>query len=214
VRAGVLDDVLVARRRIPPLILVMPFGSTGTFTDKEWVNGIRPNERWETFLARDVVGAIDRRYRTIQSGAGRAIGGLSEGGYGAINVALHHPGEFHVVESWSGYERADPLRSIFGADTRRLAFNTPLLQLRRVARALRRAHAFFWFYSGRDDRYRFQNRAFARLLARERIPHRYFEPTGGHNWALWRGEAASALVAAGRHLPSGTVGRRGLARSP
>jgi S-formylglutathione hydrolase FrmB len=38
---------------------------------------------------------------------GRAIGGLSEGGYGAINIALHHPREFSVVESWSGYRAAD-----------------------------------------------------------------------------------------------------------
>lgn len=34
VKAGVDEDVLVARHRMQPLILVMPFGSTGTFTDK------------------------------------------------------------------------------------------------------------------------------------------------------------------------------------
>ena len=42
VRMGVVEDILVARRRIRPVILVMPFGSTGTFTDKEWVDGVRP----------------------------------------------------------------------------------------------------------------------------------------------------------------------------
>src|ERR687887_2417734 len=114
VRAGVVEDELVARGLARPVILVMPFGSTGTFTDKEWVDGVRPHEGWETFVARDVVRAVDVRYRTIATGAGRAIGGLSEGGYGAINIALHHPGEFHVAESWSGYELADPIDSIFG----------------------------------------------------------------------------------------------------
>ena len=91
VKEGVNEDVLVALHRMQPLILVMPYGSTGTFTDKEWANGVRPKEAWETFVARVVVHAVDARFRTIRRGAGRAIGGLSEGGYGAINIALHHP---------------------------------------------------------------------------------------------------------------------------
>src|SRR5919202_1615153 len=49
VRMGVVEDVLVARRRAQPLILVMPWGSTGTFTDKEWADGYRPHESWATF---------------------------------------------------------------------------------------------------------------------------------------------------------------------
>jgi enterochelin esterase-like enzyme len=106
VRAGVIDDVLVTQGRTEPLIIVMPTGSTGVFTDKEWANGVRPHEGWETFVARDLVPAIDGRYRTLARGSGRAIAGLSEGGYGALNIALHHPGEFQLVESWSGYEQA------------------------------------------------------------------------------------------------------------
>ena len=116
VRAGVVEDELVARHEARPMILVMPMGSTGQFTDKEWVNGVRPHEGWSTFVWRDVVHAIDTRYRTIRDGSGRAIGGLSEGGYGAIDIALQHPREFRVVESWSGYQLADPLPSIFGQD--------------------------------------------------------------------------------------------------
>src|SRR5204863_4119909 len=116
VRLGVVEDVLTATHRAQPLILVMPSGSTGTFVDKEWADGYRPNESWATFVARDLVRAIDARYRTIQAGAGRALAGLSEGGYGALNIGLAHPGLFRVLESWSGYERADPLRSIFGGD--------------------------------------------------------------------------------------------------
>ena len=206
IRAGVLDDTLVAEHRIQPLILVMPFGSTGTFTDKEWANGVRPHEQWETFLAHDVVAAVDHRYRTIPSPAGRAIGGLSEGGYGAINIALHHPSEFRVVESWSGYERADPLRAIFGSNRRLLAHNSPLEELPQVAARLHRAHVFFWFYSGRDDHYRFQNARFARTLTGKRLPHRYYEPAGGHNWALWRAQAAAAFIAAASHLVASVNG--------
>src|SRR5947208_16769942 len=96
VRLGVVEDELTALHRARPLILVMPFGSTGSFVDKEWANGVRPHEGWATFVARDLVRAIDRRFRTIAVGAARGIGGLSEGGYGAINIALRHPGEFRL----------------------------------------------------------------------------------------------------------------------
>jgi enterochelin esterase-like enzyme len=54
-------------------------------------------------------------------------------------------------------------------------------------------------YSGVSDRMEHQNALFAGMLARDRIPHRFFEPSGGHNWALWRDEATQAyLAAAGR----------------
>jgi enterochelin esterase-like enzyme len=203
VRAGVVEDELVAKDEAQPVILVMPFGSTGTFTDKEWANGIHSGEGWSTFVARDLVRTIDATYRTIPTAAARGIGGLSEGGYGAINIALHHPGEFHLVESWSGYERAPKIPSIFGAQGQTLATNTPLEQLPLVARSLRRHHVYFWFYSGTDDSFRRQNRAFAQELVRNGVAHRFFVFPGGHNWALWRGEAEVSILAASQRLAHG-----------
>ena len=147
VKAGVVEDELVAKHEIRPMILVMPFGSSGRFTDTEWANGVRANSGWETFLARDVVRAIDARYRTIRSGSARALAGLSEGGYGSLNIGLHHPGEFRVLESWSGYERADKILSIFGDGKRRLAYNSPHSYLPSPARRLRRDGSYVWFYS-------------------------------------------------------------------
>jgi enterochelin esterase-like enzyme len=200
VRMGVVEDGLVALHRARALILAMPFGSTGTFEDKEWADGVRPHEGWETFVARDVVRAVQSRFRTIDSPAARGIGGLSEGGYGAINIAIHHPHEFGVVESWSGYELADDLGSIFGHRPALLAWNSPLRTIARASAALRLQGTFFWLYSGQDDRFRPQNEAFARLLAANRIPHRFFLVHGGHDWALWRGNAGDAYLAASRHL--------------
>jgi enterochelin esterase-like enzyme len=200
VRMGVVEDELVALHRNEPLILVMPYGSTGTFTDKEWVDGVRPHEGWATFVARDLVGAIDERFRTIRHGWGRGIGGLSEGGYGAINIAIHHPGEFGVVESWSGYELADNLASIFGHRPALVRGNSPLDTIARAAPALRRTHTFFWFYTGRGDRFLPQNEAFASRLQQNDVPHRFYLVHGGHNWALWRGNAAKAYIAAASRL--------------
>lgn len=200
VQMGIVDDALTVRHRAQPLILVMPFGSTGTFTDEEWVNGIDAGEGWATFVARDLVRAVDAHYRTIAEPGGRAIAGLSEGGYGAINIALHHPGEFSVVESWSGYERPDKIRSIFGSRLGTLAANDPQTLLPRVAPMLRRLGTYFWFYSGSTDPMRKQNALFARELSNARIPHRYFQVYGGHNWALWRDNARAAYVAAAERL--------------
>jgi enterochelin esterase-like enzyme len=200
VRAGVVEDELVARHKLRPMILVMPFGSTGSFTDEEWANGVSPHNDWETFLARDVVRAVDARYRTIRTGAARALAGLSEGGYGAFNIGLHHPGEFRVLESWSGYERADDVGTVFGHDRALLAANSPALTLAKAAPALRRAHTFLWFYSGTDDHFRSQNEQFASALRQAGLAHRFYLVRGGHNWALWRGNAARALLAASRRL--------------
>jgi S-formylglutathione hydrolase FrmB len=200
VRMGVVEDNLVALGSAQPLILVMPFGSTGQFTDKEWANGVGEGQGWETFVARDVVRAVDAQFRTIPTRAARAIGGLSEGGYGSINIALHHPKEFGVVESWSGYERPDKIRSIFGAHLRLLGKNDPMTALPYVAPQLRALKTYFWMYSGVSDRMQHQNALFAAMLGHDRIPHRFFEPTGGHNWALWRDEAAQAYLTAAQRL--------------
>jgi enterochelin esterase-like enzyme len=200
VRMGVVEDELVAEHKSRPLILVMPFGSTGTFTDKEWANGVGKGEAWATFVSRDVVHAVDARYRTVPSRRARGIGGLSEGGYGAINIALQHPREFSVVESWSGYERAPRNHSIFGRELAGLNRNTPLDALHGDARELRRLHTYFWFYTGSDDPLRHQNEAFAGELHALRIPHHYLELAGGHNWALWRGMAWRSYVVAAQRL--------------
>jgi S-formylglutathione hydrolase FrmB len=203
VQMGIVDDTLTAKGKAQPLILVMPFGSTGTFTDEEWVNGVRPGNNWATFVSRDLVRYVDSHYRTIASGRGRAIAGLSEGGYGAINIALHHPLEFSVVESWSGYERPDRLRAIFGAELQRLRANDPLLLLPRVAPQLRTLGTYFWFYSGSTDRLHAQNASFARALTTLHLAHRYLLRYGGHNWALWRDNARAAYLAAAQRLTHG-----------
>ena len=203
VRMGIIDDVFTTKRRAQPLILVMPFGSTGTFNDQEWVNGFGAGNGWSTFVSRDLVRYIDAHYRTIASAHGRGIAGLSEGGYGAINIALHHPREFSVVESWSGYMRPDKLRSIFGRNLQLLSANDPQLLMRTAAPSLRKTGTYFWFYSGSTDRFRRQNAAFAQHLAALGIPHSYRLVVGGHNWAIWRANASLAYRAAATRLAHG-----------
>jgi len=203
IRVGVVEDTLLAKQQLKPTILVMPMGSTGTFTDKEWANGIGRDQDWETFLARDVVRAIDARYRTIRSGSARGLAGLSEGGYASLNIGLHHPSEFRVLESWSGYEKADDVKSIFGGRQGALDRNSPLLTLRRAAPALRAERDYVWFYTGSKDSLRRENAGFAGELSRLHIAHRFFVVPGGHTWALWRSNAWQAIAVASAHLAHG-----------
>jgi hypothetical protein len=169
-QVGVAEDVLVARHAVHPAILVMPYGATGFFQDTEWVNGVRPGEGWETFVTRDVVRAIDSRYRTIRDGRGRALGGLSAGAYAALNIGLHHPGEFGVLESWSGYVLAEHLKSVFGGDRRLIRFNSPLLTLPAASPALRQAGTYIWLYAGDKDRLKGDTTKFTTELRKRENP--------------------------------------------
>src|SRR5262249_7118829 len=57
---------------------------------------------WEDCIVKDLVGHIDATYRTIASRDGRAINGLSMGGYGALTLGLRHPDMFCAIGSHSG----------------------------------------------------------------------------------------------------------------
>src|SRR5215471_17994859 len=87
---GTAEAQLVAAGRMRPLILVFPAGGRSFFADQEWVNGVHAGNAWETFVATDLVRTIDARFRVIARGDSRGLGGLSEGGYGALNIGLHH----------------------------------------------------------------------------------------------------------------------------
>ena len=202
---GVAADeaALVAEGRMQPLILVMPTGSRSFLADEEWANGVRPGNGWETFVARDLVQAIDARYRTIASGAARGLAGLSEGGYGALNIGLHHPGEFDLLESWSGYMIADSIPAIFGRSQAVLRYNSPADELAGVAPQLTAAGTYIWFYCGKSDDLAGQNRDFDAELTSAGIAHHFFEWPGTHNWALWRALMPQALITASEHLRDG-----------
>ncbi len=199
-RVASIEATLVAQGRMKPLILVMPGGTRAFLTDTEWANGIGRGNAWDTFVARELVHAIDSRYRTIATGAARGIGGLSEGGYGALNIGLHHPGEFGLLESWSGYMTAFHIRSVFGAGTSLLGYNSPAVWVRSVVAQVRAHHTYIWFYSGRSDPLAAQNRVFAAELGSLGVAHHFYTIPGNHTWGLWRSQIELALITASEHM--------------
>jgi len=199
----IAESELVAEHRMPPTVLVMPQGAPSILDDTEWVDGAGRGTAWLTYVGRDVVVAVDRRFRIIDSGRDRAIAGLSEGGYGALNIGLHYPGEFGVIESWSGYTGASRAPRYFNHHPALLAANSPALEVSRERATLLRRHTFFWFYCGVTDEDLGQNERFAAELGALGIPHDFFLRRGGHNWGLWRAFIDQALIAAGDRF-SGT----------
>ena len=85
-----------------PLIVVMPDGGQGGWYTN-WVNRGRggPPE-WEHFHVDQLIPWVDEHYRTIAARDGRAIAGLSMGGFGAISYAGRHPDLFDWAGSFSG----------------------------------------------------------------------------------------------------------------
>jgi S-formylglutathione hydrolase FrmB len=57
---------------------------------------------YESAIVKDLIGFIDRTFNTRAERAGRCIGGLSMGGYGAIKLALQHPDLFASANGHSG----------------------------------------------------------------------------------------------------------------
>ncbi|CAF1587390.1 unnamed protein product [Adineta ricciae] len=85
-----------------PLITVMPDGgSFGWYTN--WLNpGHVAPQNWRTFHMEQLVSWIDRNLRTVNEKKGRAVIGLSMGGFGAIRYAELYSDRFAFAASFSG----------------------------------------------------------------------------------------------------------------
>jgi S-formylglutathione hydrolase FrmB len=85
-----------------PLIVVMPdAGPPAPYTD--WYrDGAAVRPRWETYHVGGLVPWVDARFRTVAARRGRAIAGLSMGGFGALSYAARHPRTFVAAASFSG----------------------------------------------------------------------------------------------------------------
>ncbi len=85
-----------------PVITVMPEDGAGGW-NADWFNGGAGGPpRWETYDVRQLLPWVDAHYRTIGTREGRAVAGLSTGGFGAISLAARHPDLFAFAASFSG----------------------------------------------------------------------------------------------------------------
>jgi enterochelin esterase-like enzyme len=173
-------DSLIQSGAARPFIAVMPPGGLPNGTKKqramsEWA-GV-----WEDFVVRTVVPWTDAHLPTERLPAGRAIAGVSAGGFGAVDIALRHLGVFSKAESWEGY--FTPFRDgpFAHASAAALAAHDPTLLVREHAAAIRaRALRFFLSTGGSHGAVkRSWTFEFARELQALRIPARlWVQPLG------------------------------------
>ena len=84
-----------------PVITVMADGGkVGWYTN--WVDQSQGAQRWADFYLTQLIPWVDGNVRTIAAKGGRAIAGLSMGGYGAVRLAQDRPDLFASVASFSG----------------------------------------------------------------------------------------------------------------
>ncbi len=196
-------DTLLAQEQVQPMIVVVPQGS-----DSRWayatgyVDGLQGD--WETYITRDVVGEIDSDYRTVAAADGRAIAGLSGGGYGAMNLGLKNRPEFGVIGSFSGYftPDEDDMARIFGGDQSLADANSPITYLPQLEGEL----PAIYFYVGQDDTANLieQHQRLADELKARGASYDYeTNYTGAHSWDLWREHLSDFFIFAGEHLARG-----------
>lgn len=179
-----------------PLIVVMPDGGHGFYTDAE------SGYAYDTAITVDLVGYVDRMFPTDRRRAGRVIGGLSMGGYGALKLAFRHPDLFCSAVSHSGAlawahddpptdpERRERLTRIAGAHPAGGPHDLFALaaQLDRARMPAVRIDC------GTEDRLIDANRRFHAHLDTLDVPHEYAEYPGGHTWSYWDVRVQEAIA--------------------
>ena len=206
-RVGVTLDELLAAGRTRPFLIVMPGTTDGSFVDDtEWAN--TPHGAYESEVM-EIVHQVDQHWPTIANRTARGIAGLSMGGYGALNIGLHHLSDFGVIESWSGYFKQTQTGVFAHASPATLAFNSPSAYAKTIAPSLARLPLHVFLYSGRQDHITHLQPGFARELRGLGVAVRAAEPPGVHDWRLWRAEMPTALHYAGRWLYGNGTGSAG-----
>jgi enterochelin esterase-like enzyme len=169
-----------------PFIIVLPEGDQGY-----WVDQVNGGPQYATYVARDVVAEIDAHYRTLPQRQYRAIGGLSMGAHGALQIALNHPDVFSIVGAHSpSFRTGADIPAYFGTGAD-LAQRDPLQLVVAhpdIARTLT-----IWLDYGPDDYFvQGQNQLEQELVA-EGIPHEFHQYPGGHTTEYWSAHVGDYL---------------------
>ena len=136
-------DRMLALGLLEPMLVVLPAGEQGY-----WMNHADGGPRWADFVARDLVTHVDATFRTDPRRERRAVGGLSMGGHGALQLALNFPDVFGIAGAHSPTLRPFADSPEFFGDPAWFARYDPLSLIQRTDAARRIA---FWIDVGADD---------------------------------------------------------------
>lgn len=184
-RAAQILDNLIAQGKAVPMIAVFTNGniSQEAAPGENSTGYTRPtmqlpntmDGKFETSFP-EIVNFIDAGYRTVAGKEGRAICGLSMGGFHTLYISLNNPDMFN----WSGMFSA----AIGVSDTS----ISPIYQDfdKKLDAYFSRKPALLWIGCGNADFLIQSNKDFVAKLDAAGYPHEYYENGGGHIWRNWR----------------------------
>ena len=190
-----LLDELRNQHKMGNFLIVVPEGRRSFY-----VNSADGSERYSDFFLQEFMPRIERKYRIREGRAGRAISGISMGGYGALRFAFAHPELFSAVSAQSAAlitetpqqlnaaaNTGSPLLGVLGPvfgkpiDVAHWNANNPFLLAKRNAAELRKLSIYF--NCGQEDNYGFEKGAAAldHQLSGQHIQHEYHAYPGDHS---------------------------------
>ena len=205
-----------------PFIIVVPEGKDGWYTD-----GVAPSEKFESYFVEELIPDVDRRFRTIAAREGRAVAGLSMGGYGALKFGLKYPDRFALAASMSGAlgapswtpEMALPafvkpsIARVYGPAGSEVRRANDIFRITRelAPEAVKRL-PYLYLDCGTEDFLLSNSRDFSALLIEKRVAHEFRELPGTHSWPYWDKQVQEVLRLAARQLAAPADGPKATAR--
>jgi len=193
-------------------IIVMPEGDNGWYSDSASV----PNDKYESYIIKELIPEIDKKFRTVADKKYRAVAGLSMGGYGSIKFGLKYPEMFSLAGSFSGAlgaatltEKevgtkgavAESILSVYGkpeSETRQA--NDIFRMIKEISPDKIKSLPFIYVDCGTEDFLYQNNREFANLLQEKKISHEFRQLPGGHDWKFWDSQIKEFLELSDRFL--------------
>jgi putative tributyrin esterase len=193
-----------------PLLIVMPDGENSWFMNSSTV----AENRFEDYLIKDVLSEIEHQYSTIADRSGRAIAGMSTGGYAAIRLGLKYPDLFSFAGSLGGTLAPDicwhPRRAeVFGSRERVQRDGHCLFS---IPEAFEQSFSTnFYLDCGTEDWYLDLTRALAEQFALHNMACEFHNTPGGHTWEYWDSALEPMLQRAVRMIAPDEDAKRGQA---
>jgi len=170
-------DRMLALGLIEPMVVVLPNGE-----QSYWVNHAN-GPRWADYVAIDLVKHVDSTFRTETTREKRAIGGLSMGGHGAVQLAYNHPETFSVAGAHSPTIRPFETSPEFFGDAQYFAKLDPISLAKSGDAAMR---VTTWIDVGEADEWRTGAQSLRDVLSMRRAPTHFRVLEGEHEGWYWR----------------------------
>jgi S-formylglutathione hydrolase FrmB len=171
-----------------PFVMVLPESTSATHDDSEWADSVDGTQAIESFITGPLIRAVEGAPVPASM---RAIAGFSMGGYGAMNLAEHHPDLYGQVVSLAGYFKIDDPDGVFGIDALAQVTNSPDRHVDALAgtRIMLREGASDTGQPEAGELVRF-----AAILQAAGLDADVAETPGGHSWSWLSGQMGDVIT--------------------